>query len=336
MRTVTLTFPGRFEDAFLYMGRLITITENRSIRVYDMENIIEKIQEDEALLDAPKLLFLRNDMIDHERFRHKPNNLTGKADFLRAIDQIESQSINIGTDFVNTFEWDLEIDADILLDLNIYNGRLYIGTNLGLYHLDLDWESEITAPIHEVQKRLDTKCIHTTGKFGTVNASCGSEGWFSFLDDFNLGMNNTRREKHIEEYSLRTGWLDFDIVNYPTTVEPTLFSSVRTTPTQELIESKNSFEQENWIVIGLEENQFNLSELFVNSNRGNSFDLENLQFVYNSSQALFASTYDGDLFALGLDKRSSSTPTISYVSRFEGLGSLVSSIHTLNVGMDQG
>ncbi|MBG1243369.1 hypothetical protein [Nostoc sp. NZL] len=332
MRVVSLRFPGNFEDAFLYMGRLIAITENHSVRIYDMKNVVSKLQEDEILLDVPTLLFFRNDLIDQEEFRDQLHDESGKAAFLKAIDKIESKSIQIDADFIETVEWDLKIKADILLDLNIYNRRLYIGTNTGLYHFDIDWESENTIPINEAQKRLEAKCIHTTAKFGTVNASCGSEGLFSFLDDFNLGRNNNRKEKHIPEYSLRNAWLNFDVVNYPTTTSPTLFSSIQTKPRQELIESQKNFEKESLIVTDLEQSEFDFNNLVVNSNLNNKIDLKNIQFVYNSSKSLFISTYDGSFFTLGLqDNSSSSIPRISYYNKYMGLGSLVASIHTLGV-----
>lgn len=331
MKVVSLRFPGNFEDAFLYMGRLITITENHSVRIYDMKNIVSKLQEDENLLDAPTLLFFRNDLIDQEQFRNQLHDESGKAAFIKAVDKIESKSIQIDADFLEVVEWDLKIKADILLDLNIYNRRLYVGTNTGLYHLDLDWESENTIPINKAQKRLEAKCINTTAKFGTVNASCGSEGLFSFLDDFDLGLNNTRKEKHLPEYSLRTAWLNFDIVNYSTPIATTLFNSVKTQSQQEIIEPRKNFEEERWIVTDLKESEFNFNNLFVNSNFLNIIDLKNIQFVYNSSKSLFLCTYDGSLFTLGLQYNDSSVPRTSYNYKYTGLGSSVSSIHTLGV-----
>ncbi len=331
MKIVSLRFPGNFEDAFLYMGRLITITENHTVCIYDMKNIVSKLQEDENLLDAPTLLFFRNDLIAQEQFRNQLHDESGKAAFIKAVDKIESKSIQIDADFIEPVEWDLKIKADILLDLNIYNRRLYIGTNTGLYHLDLDWESENTIPINKAQKRLEAKCINTTAKFGTVNASCGSEGLFSFIDDFDLGMNNTRKDKHFPEYSLRTSWLDFDVVNYSARIDLTLFDSLKTQFQQEIIEPRKNFEEEILIVTDLKKSEFNFNSLFVNSNFHNEIDLNNIQFVYNSSRTLFLCTYDGSLFTLGLQKDNSSVPRISYDYKYTGLESSVSSIHTLGV-----
>lgn len=332
MKIVQLSFPGRFEDAFLYMGRLIVITENHSVRIYDMESVVNKLEENKVLLDAPTFLFFRNDWIKSQGFRDRLENETGKESFLKAVKQLESEQIKITTDFVKPVEWDLKIAADILLDLNIYNGRLYIGTNTGLYHLDLDWEEKTTKPINTAQKRLDAKCIHTTAKYGTVNASCGSDGWFSFLDVFDLGMSNSPKENHNLEHSLRTAWLDFDLVNYPTTVTPTLFNSVKTRLPQQLIESKKNVEQEQWIITELEDNKFELNSLFVNLNSPDEIDIEDLQFVHNSAKILFLSTYKGQLFALKLKTSSLNNPTVSYVTKYDGLNSLVSSLHTLSGG----
>lgn len=334
MRIVQLSFPGRFEDAFLYMGRLIVITEKHSVRIYDMESVVNKLEENKVLLDAPTLLFFRNDLIKSPGFRDRLDNETGKESFLKAVNRLASEPIKITTDFVKPVEWDLKIAADIMLDLNIYNGRLYIGTDTGLYHLDLDWEAKTTKPINTAQKRLDAKCIHTTAKYGTVNASCGSDGWFSFLDDFDLGMSNSRKEKHNLEYSLRTAWLDFDLVNYPTTVTATLFNSVKTIfPPKQLIKSKKNVEPEKWLITDfLEDNKFELNRLFVNLNSPYEIDIEDLQFVHNTAQTLFLSTYNNQLFALGLETSSLNNPTVSYVNKHEGLNSLVSSLHTLSGG----
>ena len=84
MKIVSLRFPGNFEDAFLYMGRLITITENHTVCIYDMKNIVSKLQEDENLLDAPTLLFFRNDLIAQEQFRNQLHDESGKAAFIKA------------------------------------------------------------------------------------------------------------------------------------------------------------------------------------------------------------------------------------------------------------
>ncbi|MDF5727047.1 MAG: hypothetical protein PUP92_03200 [Rhizonema sp. PD38] len=317
------------------MGRLIAITENRSVRVYDMKYIVNKLEEDKALLDVPTLLFFRNDWIEDSKSYYNSHNDTKKAEFRKAIQILESTPICVDEKFVEPVEWDLEIEADILLDLNIYNGRAYIGTNKGLYHLDLNWEQENVEPIGKAQKRLDAKCVHTTAKYGTVNASCGSEGWFSFLDDFGLASNSSHKEKYSSEWSLRTAWLEFDIVNYSTTVSPNLFKSIRSSLPEEESESTNNFEKENWIVTDIGKEEVNLNSLFSEVNYKN-FEPDDLQFVYNSSQTLFLNTYKGDMFALGLKKGSVNTPTISYFKRYEGLESLISSIHTIKVGNGPG
>lgn len=335
MKLLNLRFSGRFEDAFLYMGYLFLVTENHSMRVYDMQHVTRRIEEDDLLLDVPTLFFLRNDTMEDARFKYKRGGNPGKEAFLQAINRFHDLEIVIEEHNFNYVEWDLEIPANILLDLNIYNSRAYIGADTGLYHLDLDCESETVSPIGKTQKRLDTKCIHTTAKYGTVNASCGAEGLFSFLDDFDLGETGSKRSKTISEWSLRTSWLDYDLINYTTTTSSNLLSGRRTAPRKEVLEKKKNLEQEQWIVTDIGERSFHLNTLFQNLEGQQGFNTEDIQFVQNSSKALFLSTYDNNLYALGLERSSVNSPRISYLSRYEGLGGLVSSIHTINAGFNR-
>ncbi|MGA7701930.1 MAG: hypothetical protein WCB27_20165, partial [Thermoguttaceae bacterium] len=70
MRTVSIFIPGRFEDAFLYFGRLVALTENQSLRFYNMERLIESLEEE--FPDAIPLLtwlFVRNDWLASGQFK---------------------------------------------------------------------------------------------------------------------------------------------------------------------------------------------------------------------------------------------------------------------------
>ena len=332
MKFASIRFPGKFEDAFLYMEKLITITENNSVCIYDMNKIVNKLQEDTNLMDAPNLLFSRNDLIEEDEFRKRVNNPNSKANFLKAVEQINCESIEVGTDYTETIQWDLNIKDDIVLDVNIYNRRLYISTNKGLYHIDIDWESEKTTPIGSTIKRLDTKCVHTTAKFGTVNASCGSEGLFSFIDDFELGNKTTRKERHIEEYSIRSSWFDkFDVVNYQTNIYPSFFNSLKLNINEQnnLNEEKN-YENESFIIVDIEKITFNINELIISKNLSNRINLDDIQFIYNSSKSLFITTYDGNIFILKLVNNDSNF-SITNDYKYSGIGNLVSSIHTLGI-----
>jgi len=331
MKYLTLKFPGRFEDAFLYMGRLVIITENHSIRIYDMEDIVNQLQEDRAFLDLPTLLFFRNDLTEDPKFTQRLRNKSRKNDLINAFNNFKSASVYIDDKFGEPTEWNIDISDDILLDLNIYNGRIYIGTSAGLYHLDLDWESEEITQIGTIQKRLDTKCVYTTAKCGTVNASCASDGCFSFVDDFNLGGDEFHREMQISESSLRTSWLDYDIVNYATAVSPSLYNSIRTAIPQEVDEAKKNLETEEYIITDFIRDQWTLNSLFENSKFNGILNLENIQFVQNSNQALFIRTYEGDLYTLSLQKESTRNPSLARYNRYTGLNHIVSSIHTIRL-----
>jgi hypothetical protein len=325
MKVISLSFPGRFEDAFLYMGQLFAITENRSVCIYDMHRIARNLEEDDILLDAPTHLFCRNDLLTDESFKKRLRDESTKSGFINAINYLETESVQITPEYGHPVEWDLEIPASIILDLNIYNRRAYIGTNEGLYHLDLDIENIV--PIAQPKKRMDAKCVHTTAKYGTINASCGSEGWFSFLDDFSLGINNVAKEKYNPAYSLRTNWLGFDVVNYSTRVSPSLLSSVVSNSSKEISEFECDSEQKGKIVTDINDKEMELDGLFSHLNSYEKFSLDNIQFVSNSSSALFINTYDSGLFALGLNE----THSFKYKNKYEGLNETVSSLHTIKI-----
>jgi hypothetical protein len=328
MKVVSLSFPGRFEDAFLYMGKLFAITENRSVCIYDMNQITRKLEEDdEALLDVPTHLFCKNELSTSSLFKDRLKDRLNREDFINAVNHLELEQVQITPEYGNSVEWDLEISADIILDLNIYNRRAYIGTNKGLYHLDLHWDSEDIVQIDQPKQRLDAKCVYTTAKCGTVNASCGSEGWVSFLDDFALGVNNTPKEKYKQEYSLRTNWLGLDVVNYPTAVSPTLLRSIVSNASKEISDEYDS-KQRGRIVTDIQDKELKLDSLFSNLESYREFNLDNIQFISNSSSALFINTYDSGLFALGLNKE---THTFNYANKYEGMNEIVSSLHTIRI-----
>jgi hypothetical protein len=331
MKFASMRLPGKFEDAFLYMEKLITITENNSVCIYDMNRIVNKLQEDTNSIDAPNLLFSRNDLIE-DHFRDRLNNSIDKENFLKDVEQINCESIEFGTNYTENVEWDLGIKDDIVLDINIYNRRLYISTHKGLYHIDIDWASEKPTPIGSPIKRIDTKCIHTTAKYGTVNASCGSEGLFSFIDDFELGSKTTRKEKHIEEYSIRSGWFNkFDVVNYQANTHPSFFNSLKLNRNeQNNLNKEKNYENESFIIVDIEKTTFNINEFIISKNLRNRINFDDIQFVYNSSKSLFITTYDGNIFILGLE-RNNSDFNLSYDYKYDGINNLVSSIHTLGI-----
>src|SRR5271165_6854506 len=60
-----------------------------------------------------------------------------------------------------------------------------------------------------------SRCVSTSAKYGTINASCGNEGLLSAIDDFeSSGHARFPGLELTAEKSLRSSWLDHDVVNY--------------------------------------------------------------------------------------------------------------------------
>src|SRR5271165_5687988 len=60
-----------------------------------------------------------------------------------------------------------------------------------------------------------SRCVSTSAKYGTINASCGNEGLLSAIDDFeSSGHARFPGLELTAEKSLRSSRLDHDVVNY--------------------------------------------------------------------------------------------------------------------------
>src|SRR5262245_40556433 len=137
MKAVSLFIPGRFEDAHLYMGQLIILTEARSVRVCSLESVVDALEV--RLADGrpiPTLMFLRNDWLVSDQFKQFTKGKEISEAFLSSFDSFPRPFVELQEGVLHTREYDLRIPAQVLLDSTIYNGRLYVGANSGFYDID--------------------------------------------------------------------------------------------------------------------------------------------------------------------------------------------------------
>jgi hypothetical protein len=99
---------------------------------------------------------------------------------------------------------------------------------------------------------------------------------------------------------------------------------------QNNINEEKNYENERCIIVDIEKITFNINELIIGKNLSNRIDLNDIQFIYNSSKSLFITTYDGNIFTLKLEKNDSNFSIINDY-KYSGIGNLVSSIHTLGI-----
>jgi len=74
MKIAKLFFPGIYEDAYVYMGRLFILTEQRTILVYDLDKLVNSLEQDSekrvsGSLPIPTYMFSRNDWLSSSQFK---------------------------------------------------------------------------------------------------------------------------------------------------------------------------------------------------------------------------------------------------------------------------
>jgi len=227
MKIAKLLIRGQFENTFAYMGRLITITEDRAMQFYNLESIANFIETKYSdTLPIPTYMFSRNDWFASPQFKALMQNETIAKNFYATFDRFPQPFLDwteisqLGSKISRPeLQKPLAINDTAILDMSVYNNRVYIGTTDSLHHLDVGLPQGATAKLQAPKKRLEVGCVNIAVKYGAANASCGSDGLYTFINDFDWRPQGRPEvkpyTKHIESGSLRTGWLDYGFVNYP-------------------------------------------------------------------------------------------------------------------------
>lgn len=295
MKITKLFIPGSYEDAYLYMGRLIILTEERSVRTYNLDYIVEAIEQRlPNTIPIPTMMFSRNDWLAGIQFQSLMRNKVVYQALLDAFDKFPLPNFSLDRGFPLE-EQELALRDPAILDMLIYNGRLYVGATNGFYQVNIDWEKNDFAQLAQPEKKLGLRCLSTSARYGTVNASCNEAGLYTFIDDFGWWNQEKAGVKlHLADKSLRTTWMDQDIVNYPSYDHPYLFKSS--------FEKKTTgVEREGKVLTAVSDNSSDLNYLFGMAQQKYHIQAENVQFAYNSNHKLFVSTLEGNFFSLQLE-----------------------------------
>jgi hypothetical protein len=203
--------PGAFEDAFLYMDRLLLLTQEWTIWILNLGALAAWIRN--AVPEAAPLgeaIFTHNESLSVIS-DGLPN---ARAQYEALIDATENGRLVIDPAELHEAHYDLGINADVVLDWDIYNRRLYVGSNKGLDAVDFMF-AEFAEPISALSRRTDARIVSLNTRFWTVHASAGDEGLLSSFDDFSLlpGDNNHQLTQ-LETRSVRSSWFGDRLVNY--------------------------------------------------------------------------------------------------------------------------
>ncbi len=215
MRIVRLFFPGHYEDALVYMGRLLLFTANRSVETVSLSDLTNDL--DERFNDsryAIRLAVLRNDWLQSPQFLGMMEDPQMAAVVGTQFDKLTMSPIEVPQP--RKSQQDLQLRSRALLDFLLYYQRLYVAADDGFYHFDGDWDGDTTLKLGPSVKREDIGSLYLSARLGTVNVSCGEAGLFSAFDDFNWVSSQRDKLEKIADASIRTSWVGFNLVNYRT------------------------------------------------------------------------------------------------------------------------
>lgn len=332
MKVVKILLPGRFEDAFIYMGRIVVFTERRTVQLWDLDKIAEYVSEVVPHSNpVPSLMFSRNDWISSGIFHAILRNRDVATSIASAFDLFPQPFFEVKTEQFQISEQDLEIPARVLLDMNIYQSRIYIGADSGLYHVDVDWEDDKKPLQGRPRKRTDARCIRTSVGFGTVNASCGSEGLLSAVNEFGWIERGTESKalRKVADESLRSAWLYSDLMNYSSSVLPLLLKSEYEIAPR----GETRPEREYRVVTAIGTERIDLTYLFDIIHDQYGVEKESIQYTYNSSSVIFIHTIDGNFYSLGIRTPRQGRPQLKFRRTYKGAQTRILSANATSAGL---
>ncbi|MBS1955304.1 MAG: hypothetical protein JST89_14050 [Cyanobacteria bacterium SZAS-4] len=321
MKIFQVFIPGDFIDAFAYRGRLLAIAADTSIHVLSMDKIATFAEAQvPSSIPMPDLLFARNNWMSDPKYRLFVRSPRIAAALLAASNALAEQNIECTTESIELCRIDLTPRSyHYPLDLNIYNGRLYIATEDGFYHQDFaDWKSQIPQLDGALERRHDGHSTHTSAKYGTVNISCGSDGFLCALDEFQLRKSEQQDNVELLDdddlipssspgdrrlfkrfqpqeqagMSFKSDWCNFDIVNYSDSTTLTLLTTEHDSKPEYKLEGQSALLQ------GFKSST-SLWDLPRSTDRPRTPDVEHdlIDHVFNADQTFYIHTVDGDFYS---------------------------------------
>lgn len=326
MKIIKMFLPGRFEDAHAYMGWLSVLTCDRSIRMYVLEEVADRINVMiPQSAPAATFLFARNDWLHTGQFSALMKNPRTLQAFSNIVETLSRSLDNARPFFQESAEHEINLSSRVILDMRYYNTRLYLGADDGLYNVDVNWNEATLSPTPH--KRLETRCLSITTGYGVVNASCADEGLFSGLHEFGSDRNkNGSSMNKVTDKSVRTGWMGYNIVNYRDNASAALFNTKHERRADE-------YNHEKSVITDIEKIPFNLNHLYSHLREKYGIEESAIQFAFNSSSVIFINTFDGYFYSLRLNGQESASPRISYSKSYKGSGNRILSASPIRAGL---
>jgi len=199
----SLRISGQFVDAFVYRTQLYAVTTTGKLRAYDVSDIEERATREHGEVGRALTyhLFHTKGMGANEQQRAARLRFTN-------TDAFDKLTITLEGDELPSVEREIGFPSYEVLDVLIYNDRLYLATDTGL------WSALLRGAARdlELNERLPYRCFSAKVSRGAVAASCGDEGLNVIFDDFSW-LGRTRKDVPLPR-SLRCSYASLGLVNY--------------------------------------------------------------------------------------------------------------------------
>lgn len=211
MISLRVFIPGQIIDSYIYAGHLFGIFADGTLRVLPLENLLENLQDDWTNL--LRFAVIRNDWLLNEQalaYYDLPCQLTP------LIETWESnRDIPI---VIPNQNWNVicELSSMPVYDIHGYARRIFWTNRDGVFEKDLDnvFYSD-NEPSNKAEKIFDARTIFITAKSGELMLSADDEGLFHATLWTEDGKTYVEQKQYASK-SLRTGWSQFDLLNYET------------------------------------------------------------------------------------------------------------------------
>lgn len=219
MNPLKFSIKAKTVESYLYGGYLFLLMEDGRILYVSYHRLIHMLSEHYPQFDKLiKLAFLHNEyfksqavqlILGIEELQESIRKLWSRASkeilFEIDFDEIEPYCRSMG-------EW-----KDIPLDVYMYDLRMYVANKAGVWEarLNPDFDSKYY-PLNpsKFEKCFGTKVVSLNARAGKVVLSADRDGLFygnALVDNNRI---NIEEDSNIPIRSLRTGWSDFDLINY--------------------------------------------------------------------------------------------------------------------------
>lgn len=217
MNTIKFSIIAKAYDSYLYAGNLFLILTDGRIMYGSYARII----------DTLKQRYPQYSNLIELAFRHN-EYITSKAGKLfLSIGEVKTALRKLWYKAAKEMEFTLTLDdlndimhvmgewQSIPLDMRMYAMRMFLGCRNGLYESTLRPNDRVINP-DQLNRRFDAKVTCVNSKCGSILISAGNDGLFSAELPVNnyIEPTNVAEERVIANKSLRTGWFQYDVLNY--------------------------------------------------------------------------------------------------------------------------